>query len=134
MNAFQKLRLWLGWCPNTAMLNKKEEIYMVSYEGKYIDKIKGMGFRGLLSILHLVFAVWLLFTALRVLAKPMIFPWWYMDVNIFSSGILLLVGISSLMIFLNFVKSANVHMKLALVNIALLIAFLLYLSQFLVST
>ncbi|MFZ3060340.1 MAG: hypothetical protein WA102_11480 [Candidatus Methanoperedens sp.] len=42
MNAFQKLRLWLGWCPNAAFVNKKEEIYMVSYEGKYIDKIRGM--------------------------------------------------------------------------------------------
>lgn len=134
MSAFQKLRLWLGWCPNTTMLNKKEEIYMVSYEGKYIDKIKGMGFRGFLSVLHLVFAAWLIFTSFRVLAKPLIFPWWYMDINIFSSGILLLVGISSLMIFFNFVKSANVQRILALVNIALLIAFLLYLGQFLVSS
>jgi len=133
MNAFQKLRLWLGWCPNEAMLNKKEEIYMVSYEGKYVDKIKGMGFNGLLSVLHLVFAAWLIFTALRVLAKPMIFPWWFMDINIFSSGVLLLVGISSLTIFFNFVKSANVQRILALVNIALLIVFLLYLSQFLIS-
>jgi hypothetical protein len=56
-----------------------------------------------------------------------------MDINLFSSGILLLVGLSSLMIFLNFVKSANVHRILALVNIGLLIAFLLYLGQFLVS-
>ena len=53
-----------------------------------------------------MFAAWLIFTALRVLAKPMI--------------------------FFNFVKSANVHRILALVNIALLIAFLLYLSQFLI--
>ncbi len=45
MNVFQKLRLWLGWCQNAAMLNKKEEIYMVSYGGRYIDKIKVMGFR-----------------------------------------------------------------------------------------
>ncbi len=123
----------LGWCPNAAMLNKKEEIYMVSYEGKYVDKIKGMGFRGFLGVLHLVFAAWLIVTALRVLAKPSIFPWWFMDINIFSSGVLLLVGISSLMIFFNFVKSANIHRTLALVNIALLVAFFLYLSQFLIS-
>ncbi|MFZ3168246.1 MAG: hypothetical protein WA130_11575 [Candidatus Methanoperedens sp.] len=134
INVTEIIRRTMGWCPNAAMLNKKEEIYMVSYGGKYVDKIKGMGFRGLLSVLHLVFAAWLIFTALRVLAKPMIFPWWFMDINIFSSGVLLLVGISSLMIFFNFVKSANVHRILALVNVALLIAFLLYLSQFLISS
>ncbi len=46
MNAFQKLRLWLGWCPNVPFVNKKEETHVVSYEVKYIDKIKGTGFRG----------------------------------------------------------------------------------------
>lgn len=133
MNVTEIIRKTMGWCPNVAFANKSEEEYMMSYEGKYVDKIKGMGFRGLLSVLHLVFGAWLIFTALQVLAKPMIFPWWFMDINLFSSGILLLVGLSSLMIFLNFVKSANVHRILALVNIALLIAFLLYLGQFLVS-
>ncbi len=123
----------MGWCPNAVMLNKKEEEYMVSYEGKYIDRIKGMGFRGFLSILHLVFGAWLIITALRVLAKPLIFPWWFMDINIYSSGILLVIGVSSLMIFLNFIKSANIHKMLALVNIVLLIGFSLYLSQFLIS-
>ncbi|MFZ2411005.1 MAG: hypothetical protein WAW23_05505, partial [Candidatus Methanoperedens sp.] len=44
----------LGWCPNAAFVNKKEEIYMVSYEGKYIEKIKGIGFKGVLGSLHLV--------------------------------------------------------------------------------
>ncbi len=43
MNVSRKLRIWLGWCPNAAMLNGKEE-YMVSYDGKYMDKIRGMGF------------------------------------------------------------------------------------------
>lgn len=130
----ENIRKMMGWCPNAAFVNKKEEIYMVSDERKYIDKIKGMGFTGFLGILHLVFGAWLIFTALRVLAKPMVFPWWFMDINIFSSGVLLLAGISSLMIFFNFLKSANVHRILALVNIALLIAFFLYLSQFLISS
>ncbi len=134
MNAFQKLRLWLGWCPNAAFVNKKEEIYMVSYEGKYINKIKGMGFRGFLGALHLVFGVWLISTALWVLLKREIFPWWGMDINIISSGILLAIGVSSLMIFFNFVKSANVHRILAIVNLAFLAGFFLYLSQFLVSS
>ncbi len=133
MNSFKKLRLWLGWCPNAAFVNKKEEIYMVSYEGKYIDKIKGMGFRGFLGALHLVFGAWLVITALSVLAKTLIFPWYVMDINFISSGILLAIGISSLMIFFNFVKSANVHRILALVNIALLVVFSLYLSLSLIS-
>jgi hypothetical protein len=124
----------LGWCPNAEILNKKEEIYMVSYEGKYIDKIKGMGFRGFLGALHLVFGIWLISTALWVLSKREIFPWWGMDINIISSGILLAIGVSSLMIFFNFVKSANVHRILAIVNLALLAGFFLYLSQFLVSS
>ncbi len=134
MNAFQKLRLWLGWCPNAAFVNKKEEIYMVSYEGKYIEKIKGIGFKGVLGALHLVFGVWLISTALWVLGKKEIFPWWGMDINIISSGILLAIGVSSLVIFFNFVKSANVHRILAIVNLALLAGFFLYLSQFLVSS
>ncbi|WAM22611.1 MAG: hypothetical protein OI715_00530 (plasmid) [Candidatus Methanoperedens sp.] len=134
MNAFQKLRLWLGWCPNAEMLKRKEEEYMVSYEGKYIDKIKGMGFRGFLGALNLVYGVWLISTALWVLAEREIFPWWVMDLNLITSGILLAIGISSLMIFFNFVKGANVHRILAVVNIALLIGVSLYLSQFLVSS
>lgn len=134
MTMTEIIRKTMGWCPNAEFAKDSEEINMVSYEGKYIDKIKGMGFSGFLSVLHLVFGAWLIFTALQVLAKPMIFPWWFMDINLFSSGILLLVGLSSLMIFLNFVKSSNVHRILALVNIALLIAFLIYLSQFLVSS
>ena len=128
------IRKMMGWCPNAAFINRKEEIYMVSYEGKYIDKIKGIGFNGVLGVLHLVFGAWLVITALRVLAKPQIFPWYVMDINFISSGILLAIGISSLMIFFNFVKSANIHRILALVNIALLAVFSLYLSMSLIST
>jgi hypothetical protein len=128
------IRKTMGWCPNAEFAIKSEEINMVSYERKYIDKIKGMGFRGFLGILNLVFGAWLIFTALQVLAKPMIFPWWFMDINLFSSGILLLVGLSSIMIFLNFVKAGNVHRILALINIVLLVTFLIYLGQFMVSS
>ncbi|MFZ3168244.1 MAG: hypothetical protein WA130_11565 [Candidatus Methanoperedens sp.] len=46
MNPTETIRKMMGWCQNRAMLNKKEEIYMVSYEGKYIDKIKVRGVRG----------------------------------------------------------------------------------------
>lgn len=129
----ETIKKFMGWCPNAAMLNKKEEIYMVSYGGKYVDKIKGMGFGGFLGVLHLVFGAWLIITALRVLSKTLIFPWYVMDINFISSGILLAIGISSLMIFLNFANSANVHRILALVNIALLVVFSLYLGMSLIS-
>lgn len=132
MSAFKKLKMWLGWCPNAAMLNKQEE-YIVLYDGKYIDKIKGMGFRGFLGILHLVFAVWLIVTALSVLARPPLFPWYVMELNILMSGILLAVGVSSLLIFFGLIKSSNTQRILALVNLALLSLFFLYLSLFLPS-
>ncbi len=106
---------------------------MVSYEGKLIDKIKGIDFNGVLSAVHLVFGVWLIITALSILARLQIFPWWILDINILASGILLMVGLFSLLIFFSFLKSANIHRILALVNIALLIGFFLYLSQFLVT-
>jgi hypothetical protein len=46
MNVTEIIRKTMGWCPNAAFANKSEEEYMMSYEGKYVDKIKGMGFRG----------------------------------------------------------------------------------------
>ncbi len=134
MNLTGTIRKMMGWCPNATFVDKKEEIYMVSYGGKYIDKIKGTGFSGFHGALHLVFGVWLISTALWVLAKREIFPWWGMDINIISSAILLAIGVSSLIIFFNFVKSANVQRILALVNVGLLAGFFLYLSQFLVSS
>jgi len=96
------IRKAMGWCPNAASLNNNGKIDMISYEGKFIDKIKNIGSREILSFLHLVFGVWLIITALRVLAKPQFFPWWFMEINIISSGILLVIGVSSLMIFFNF--------------------------------
>ncbi|MCX9088772.1 MAG: hypothetical protein OIN90_14555 [Candidatus Methanoperedens sp.] len=133
LNITEMIRKAMGWCPNAASLNNNGKIDMISYEGKLIDKIKNIGSREILSFLHLVFGIWLIITALMVLAKPQFFPWWFMEINIISSGILLVIGVSSLMIFFNFVKSANIHRILALVNIVLLIGFSLYLSQFLVS-
>jgi hypothetical protein len=133
INLTEIVRKMKGWCPNAAMLNKKEEAFMVSFERKYINKIKGMGFEGFLSIFHLVFAVWLILTAIMVLRRVQILPWYLMEINIISSGILLAIGISSLMIFFNFVKYANVHRILALVNVVLLFMFSLYLGLSLIS-
>ncbi len=69
MNVSRKLRIWLGWCPNAAMLDRKEGIDTVSYEGKYIHKIKGIGFKEILGALHLVFGAWLIITALSILSS-----------------------------------------------------------------
>lgn len=113
INMKENIQKIMGWCPNAALINRKGEIYMVSYEGKLIDKIKGIGFNGILGAVHLVFGVWLVITALSILAKPQIFPWWILDINILASGILLIVGLFSLLIFFNFLKSANVHRILA---------------------
>ncbi len=50
MNVSRKLRIWLGWCPNATMLDKKEEKYIVSYKKKYTDRIRGMGWKHLLFL------------------------------------------------------------------------------------
>ncbi len=43
MNVTEIIRKTMGWCPDAAILNKKEEIYMVSYGGKSITNIRSMG-------------------------------------------------------------------------------------------
>jgi len=129
----EAIRKMMGWCPNTSMINKEEEMFMEMYDGEYIHRIKGIGFNGVIGILHLIYAVWLISTALWVLAGVRIFPWYVLDITFISSGILLAIGITSLMIFLNFIKSANIHRALAVVNIVLIAVFFMYLSQTLIS-
>jgi hypothetical protein len=128
------IRKMMGWCPNVSMINKEEEMLMEIYNGEYIHRIKGIGFNGVIGILHLMYAVWLISTALWVLAGIRLFPWYVMDITFISSGILLAIGITSLMIFFNFTKSANIHRVLAVVNIALIAVFFMYLSQTLISS
>ena len=77
--SFEYIKRMMGWCPNAEMQLKREGIYMDSYGVIVINKIKGMGFNGFVSILHLVYALWLVSTALRVLANVQIFPWYVMD-------------------------------------------------------
>jgi len=133
INISETIRKMMGWCPNAEMQLKREGIYMDSYGVIVINKIKGMGFNGFVSILHLVYALWLVSTALRVLANVQIFPWYVMDIIFISSGILLLIGITSLVMFFNFVKSAQIQRILALSNIVLTLAFFWYLGQTLIS-
>lgn len=128
----ETIRKMMGWCPNASMINKEEEMFMEMYDGEYIHRIKGIGFNGVIGILHLMYAVWLIGTALWVLAGVIFFPWYVLDIMFISSGILLAIGITSLMIFLNFIKSANIHRVLAVVNIVLIAVFFMYLSQTLI--
>jgi hypothetical protein len=41
-----EIKVMAGLSPNATFMNKKEEIYMISYEGKHIGRIKCIGFRG----------------------------------------------------------------------------------------
>ncbi len=50
INITETIRKMMGWCPNAEILNKKEEKYMVSYERKYIYRIRGMGLKYLLFL------------------------------------------------------------------------------------
>lgn len=104
-----------------------------SHKSRIIEKIKENRFKSIVGVLYTVFAVWLIITAISVLSKPMIFPWWVMDINFIASGLLLVVGILSLLIVFNFIKSFGTHRPLAIMNIVLLIAFFVYLSQSLVN-
>lgn len=69
MNVFRKLQIWLGWCPNAAILNKKEEKYMVSYERKYTDRIIGMGGKYLLFLAIGIFSFIISGFLLGILSK-----------------------------------------------------------------
>jgi hypothetical protein len=133
INITEAIRKMAGWCPNAKKANKEEEWLMGVFKIENIKRIKGMGFEGVLSVLHLMYAVWLIGTALWVLAGVKFFPWYVSDITFISSAILLVIGITSLMIVLNFVKSANIHRSLAVMNIVLIVVFFWYLSQSLIS-
>lgn len=133
INITEAIKKMAGWCPNVSLANKEEEMIMEIYKKEHINKIKGIGFKKIIGILHLVYAIWLIGTALWVLAEIKLFPWYVLDITFISSTILLIIGITSLMIFFNFIKSANTHRVLAAVNIVLIVLFFMYLSQTLIS-
>lgn len=132
INIAETVRKMMGWCPNAEIQVKKEGLYLDSYGVYFADKIKGVGFNGFLGVLHLVYAAWLVFTAIKVLGTVQAFPWYLMELTLISTGILLLLGVSSLMMFFNFLRSVNIQRVLASINVVLVIAFFLYLSQSLI--
>ena len=80
---------------------------------------------------------YLVSTALRVLSEPNIrmFPWWIMEINFVASGLLLAIGIISLVLSFNLVRRDDSYdgacKVLALANLGLAILFFAYLHQYL---
>ncbi len=124
----------LGWCPVKEQIIKEEE-FMFSNENRTVTQLKSNS-KIFLGVIHLAFALYLISTALRVLSQPntRMFSWWTMDINFVASGLLLTIGIISLVLSFSFVRRDNSYDNvckiLALANIALAIAFFAYLHQF----
>ncbi|MEA1908364.1 MAG: hypothetical protein U9N43_04970 [Euryarchaeota archaeon] len=124
----------LGWCPMKERLLKEEE-FMFSNENKTITEVKSKN-KIFVGVIHLALALYLISTALWILSQPntRMFSWWTMDINFVASGLLLTIGIISLVLSFSFVKRDNSYNNvckiLALANIALALAFFTYLHQY----
>ena len=131
---FSYVKKLLGWCPVKEQIIKEEE-FMFSSENKTVTEVKSNS-KIFLGVIHLAFALYLISTALRVLSQPntRMFSWWTMDINFVASGLLLTIGIISLVLSFSFVRRDNSYDNvckiLALANIALAIAFFAYLHQY----
>jgi hypothetical protein len=127
------IRKLLGWCPMKEPVTKEEE-FMFSNENRASMFLRSNS-RIFLGGVHLVFALYLISTALSVLSQPntRMFPWWIMDINFVASWILLTIGIISLVLSFSSVKRDgsydNACKVLALANIVLAIVFFAYLHQ-----
>ena len=130
----EAIRKLLGWCPMKEQARKEME-FMFSNGNQTVIGIKS-NTRIFLGVIHLVFAFYLVSTALRVLSEPntRMFPWWIMDINFVASGLLLIIGIISLVLSFNLVKRDDSYDNsckvLALANIGLAILFFAYLHQY----
>jgi len=131
---FQYVKKLLGWCPMKEQI-KKEEEFMFSNENNTVTEVQ-INSKIFLGVIHLALALYLISTALSVLLEPntRMFSWWIMDINFVASGLLLTIGIISLVLSFSFVRRDNSYDNvckiLALANIALAIAFFAYLHQF----
>ncbi len=130
----EAIRKLLGWRPMKEQARKERE-FMFSNENQTVISIKS-NTRIFFGVIHLVFAFYLVSTALRVLSEPntRMFPWWIMDINFVASGLLLIIGIISLVLSFNLVKRDDSYDNsckvLALANIGLAILFFVYLHQY----
>ncbi|KAF5416127.1 MAG: hypothetical protein C5S48_03840 [Candidatus Methanogaster sp.] len=130
----EAIKKLLGWCPMKEQI-KKESGFMFSNENRTVIYLKS-NTRLFFGVIHLAFAFYLVSTALRVLSEPntRMFPWWIMEINFVASGLLLAIGIISLVLSFNLVKKDNSYdgscKILALANIGLAIMFFAYLHQY----
>ena len=130
----EAIKKLLGWCPMKEQV-KKERGFMFSTKNRTATEIKS-NTRIFLGVIHLVSAFYLVSTALRVLSEPntRMFPWWIMDINFVASGLLLAIGLISLVLSFNFVRRGDSYdhscKVLSLANIGLAILFFAYLHQY----
>jgi hypothetical protein len=130
----EAIKKLLGWCPMKEQVRKEKE-FMFSNENRTVTCLKS-NTRLFLGVIHLVFAFYLVSTVLRVLSEPntRMFPWWIMEINFVASGLLLAIGIISLVLSFNLARRDDsydgVCKVLALANIGLVILFFAYLHQY----
>ena len=126
----------LGWCPMKEQIIKEEE-FMFSNENKTVTEVKSNS-KIFVGVIHLALALYLVSTALSVLSEPntRMFSWWTMDINFVASGLLLTIGIISLVLSFSFMRRDNSYDNacriLVLANIGLALAFFAYLHQYMV--
>ena len=124
----------LGWCPMKERLIKEEK-FMFSNENKTTTEVKNNS-KIFVGVIHLTLALYLISTALWILSQPntLMFSWWTMDINFVASGLLLTIGIISIVLSFSFVRRDdsynNVCRILAFANITLALAFFAYLHQY----
>ncbi len=130
----EAIKKLLGWCPMKEQVRKERE-FMFSNENRTVTCLKS-NTRLFLGVVHLVFAFYLVSTAMRVLSEPntRMFPWWILEINFVASGLLLAIGIISLVLSFNLIRrddSYDISCKvLALANIGLATLFFVYLHQY----
>ena len=130
----EAIKKLLGWCPMKEQVRKERE-FMFSNENRTVTCLKS-NTRLFLGVVHLVFAFYLVSTAIRVLSEPntRMFPWWILEINFVASGLLLAIGIISLVLSFNLIRRDDSYDRsckvLALANIGLATLFFVYLHQY----
>ncbi len=131
MMTIKEIKKLLGWCPDQKMVKNVAKNIEFSNYIDTVHEVNGGRFQTLVVGLHFVVAIWLIFTALKVLSNHLIFPWWIMNINLVASSLILVIGLVSLIIAFDLGKIKSSHRMLSLINIAFVITFFVYLSQYL---
>ena len=104
MISIEEIKKLLGWCLDQKMAKNVTNKIEFSNYNDTVHVVNGGRFRALVVGLHFVVALWLIFTALKVLSNHLIFPWWIMNINLVASGLILIIGSISLIIAFNLWK------------------------------